>query len=261
VRTGTSLGAALMKLLDVLRTEVKKTTPTQKGDYKPLVFLLTDGQPTDKWRPAAEAVRKANNPKIANIYAIGCGPDVDTNILREITDIVLKLDDVTPESFKKFFVWLSASVQTASTKLGDGTAPVELPRLPDGLGVAPNDSEFDENEPRQLFIHARCQKNKKPYLMRFARRDYDGRYEAIAAHPLEVVEKGDGGLLPAINASMLDGCPDCPYCGNPHCGKCPCGAMFCSNPEQKGPIICPTCNAELSFGGRGEDFGINQSAG
>jgi len=70
---------------------LKKTTPTQKGDYKPLVFLLTDGQPTDKWKPAAEAVRRANNPKIANIYAIGCGPDVDTNILRQITDIVLKL--------------------------------------------------------------------------------------------------------------------------------------------------------------------------
>ena len=83
-----------MKLLDCLKNEVKKTTPTQKGDYKPLVFLLTDGQPTDKWKPAAEAVRKANNPKIANIYAIGCGPDVDTNILRQITDIVLQHDFV-----------------------------------------------------------------------------------------------------------------------------------------------------------------------
>src|SRR5439155_13586775 len=142
------------------------------------------------------------------------------------TDIVLKLDDVTPEAFKKFFVWLSASVQTASTKLGDGNAPVEMPRLPDGLEVAPNDSDFDEDEPRQVFLHARCQKNKKPFLMRFARRDYDGRYEAIAAHPLEVVEKGDSSLLPTIKASMLAGCPACPYCSNPHGGKRPCGALF-----------------------------------
>jgi len=262
VRTGTSLGAALMKLLDCLKNEVKKTTPTQKGDYKPLVFLLTDGQPTDRWQPAAEAVRKANNPKIANIYAIGCGPDVDTNILKQITDIVLKLDDVNPESFKKFFVWLSASVQTASTKLGDGNAPVEMPRLPDGMEVAPENSDFDEDEPRQVFLHARCQKNKKPYLMRFARQDdRGGRYEAIAAHPLEVVEKGDGSLLPTIKASMLDGCPACPYCGNPHGGKCPCGQLFCSSPNQRGPVICPSCNAELSFGGSGEDFDMSQSAG
>ena len=60
-----------------------------KGDYRPLVFLLTYGQPTDDYRPAATAIRAANNPKIANIYAIGCGPDVDTGMLREITDIVL----------------------------------------------------------------------------------------------------------------------------------------------------------------------------
>jgi uncharacterized protein YegL len=262
VRTGTSLGEALRLLLDCLQREVKKTTATQKGDYKPLVFLLTDGQPTDNWRPAADAIKRANNPKIANIYAIGCGPDVDTNLLRQITEIVLKLDDTTPETFKKFFIWLSASVQTASTKLGDGGgAPVEMPRLPDGMEVAPQDSHFDEDEPRQVFLHARCQKNKKPYLMRFARNREDGLYEAIAAHPLEVVEKGDSDLLPTIKASQLDGCPECPYCGNPHGGKCPCGTLFCSNPNQRGPVICPSCNAELSFGGPGGDFDISQSAG
>jgi len=107
------------------------------------VFLLTDGQPTDKWKPAAEAVRRANNPKIANIYAIGCGPDVDTNILRQITDIVLKLDDVTPEAFKKFFVWLSASVQTASNQAGRTATPRWKCRDCRTAGSSPADSDFD----------------------------------------------------------------------------------------------------------------------
>src|SRR5208337_2466650 len=49
VRTGTSLGAALRLLLACLNKDVIKTTPTTKGDYKPLVFMLTDGQPTDDW--------------------------------------------------------------------------------------------------------------------------------------------------------------------------------------------------------------------
>jgi uncharacterized protein YegL len=261
VRTGTSLGAALLLLLDCLRREVVRTTATTKGDYKPLVFLLTDGQPTDDWEPAAETVRRANNPKIANIYAIGCGPDVDTDVLRSVTDIVLSMPDMSPDAFKKFFVWLSASVQTASARLGDGDKPVEGPPLPPNLELAPDHSPFrDDDSPRQVFLQVRCSKQRKPYLMRFARRPYDGAYEAIAAHRLEVIEPGDADLLPPIRSSQLDGCPACPYCGNPAAGACPCGALFCNDPAKRGPITCPACNAELTAG-RGGPFDIKRSMG
>jgi uncharacterized protein YegL len=262
VRTGTSLGAALRLLLECLRRDVVKTTPTTKGDYRPLVFLLTDGQPTDDYRAAAAAVRSANNPKIANIYAVGCGPDVDTDVLREITDIVLSMRNTSPEAFRKFFVWLSASVQTASTRLGEaGGQPVEMPALPDGIEMAPEQSDFDPDEdPRQVFLHCRCQKTRKPYLLRFARRPYDGRYEAIAAHPLETIEKGDADLLPPINSAKLDGCAACPHCGNEHAGMCPCGVLFCVSPRQSGPVTCPACNSVL-HGGSGGDFDIKRSMG
>jgi uncharacterized protein YegL len=262
VRTGTSLGAALRLLLNQLNKEVVKTTPTTKGDYKPLVFLLTDGQPTDDWEPAAEALRKANNPRIANIYAIGCGPDVDTDVLRSITDIVLSMSTVTPEAFRKFFVWLSASVQSASTRLGEGgNKPIETPPLPSDLELAPEHSSFhDDDRPRQVFLHARCLKTKKPYLMRFALRPYDGHYEAIASHPLEALEKGDGDLLPPINSSLLDGCPSCAYCNNPAAGMCPCGMLFCLSPETRPPVVCPSCSTELSAG-RGGNFDISRSMG
>jgi uncharacterized protein YegL len=263
VRTGTSLGAALNLLMECLRRDIVKTTPTTKGDYRPLVFLLTDGQPTDDYRPAAAAIRAANNPKIANIYAIGCGPDVDTAVLREITDIVLSMPEATPEAFKKFFVWLSASVQTASTRLGEGAGnlPIEMPALPEGLELAPINSDFDPDaDPRQVFLHGRCQKTRKPYLMRFARRPHDGRYEAIAGHPLDAVEPGDGDLLPPINSALLDGCPSCPYCGNEHAGLCPCGVLFCVSPTQRGPVICPGCKSQLT-GAQGGDFDISRSMG
>jgi uncharacterized protein YegL len=263
IRTGTSLGAALRLLLDCLRREVVRTTETTKGDYKPLVFLLTDGQPTDQWEQAAETVRRANNPRIANIYAIGCGPDVDTDVLRSVTDIVLSMPDMSPESFKKFFVWLSASVQTASTRLGEGGGdrPVEAPPLPDELEMAPERSRFGEDDsPRQVFLQARCSKQRKPYLMRFARRPYDGAYEAIAAHVLEVIEPGDADLLPPISSSQLDGCPACPYCGNPAAGMCPCGALFCNDPQRRGPVTCPACDTQLTAG-RGGPFDIKRSMG
>jgi uncharacterized protein YegL len=263
VRTGSALGAALRLLLRCLQREIVKSTPTTKGDYKPLVFLLTDGQPTDDWEPAASAMRTANNPRIANIYAIGCGPDVDPDNLRQITDIVLMMNNLTPEAFRKFFVWLSASVQSASTRLQEGAQSgqqVSMPALPEGVEVAPTEPGHHDPTPRQVFLHARCSRSKRPYLMRFARREYDNRYEAIAGHPLEVLEAGDGDLLPPINSSLLDGCPSCPYCENPVAGMCPCGTLFCTSPDHKGPVICPGCNAQLFSGGPG-NFDIKRSQG
>src|ERR1044072_8042327 len=50
VRPGTALGSALWLLKERLEREVVKNTADIKGDYKPLVFLLTDGQPTDDER-------------------------------------------------------------------------------------------------------------------------------------------------------------------------------------------------------------------
>src|SRR5215213_1927147 len=45
----TSLGEALKLLSIKIDTEVAKTTTEQKGDWKPLVFIMTDGLPTDDW--------------------------------------------------------------------------------------------------------------------------------------------------------------------------------------------------------------------
>jgi uncharacterized protein YegL len=258
VRTGSALGAALTLLLQCMKKEVVRTTATTKGDYKPLVFLLTDGQPTDAWEPAADALRAANNPRIANIYAIGCGPDVDTDSLRRITDIVLMMSDLSPEGFKKFFVWLSASVQTASARLDAAGGPIDMPPLPDSIAVAPPSMGVKDELPRQVFLQARCQKTKKPYLMRFARQGR--RYEAISAHPLEVIEEDAGDYLPPISSSLLDGCPDCPYCNNEVAGKCPCGVIFCNDINPRGPVICPACNSELTAGDS-RSFKIRRSQG
>lgn len=68
---GASLGGALDLLVSCIDTEVVKTTRERKGDWRPLVFLFTDGQPTDDWRGAVKRLKTLNSPRIANIYAIG----------------------------------------------------------------------------------------------------------------------------------------------------------------------------------------------
>src|SRR5659263_626690 len=44
---GTSLGNALEFLMNDIDTSLQKTTLEQKGDWKPIIFLFTDGNPTD----------------------------------------------------------------------------------------------------------------------------------------------------------------------------------------------------------------------
>jgi len=264
VRPGTALGGALRLLMQCLRSDVVKTTETTKGDYNPLVFLLTDGQPTDEWETAADTIQAQQNPKIANIYAIGCGPDVDVGVLYVITDNVFMMNDLSPEAFGKLFVWLSASVQTASRRLelDQGTPTIDLRAAPtDILEVAPRFMGRRDQMPRQVFLHARCSETKQPYLMRFALRPHDRRYDVVAAHPLEVLEDGDADLLPPINSSLLNGCPSCPYCGAPGAGMCPCGALFCISPETQGPVTCPSCGAQLAVGGDVGSFEVKRSQG
>jgi uncharacterized protein YegL len=265
VRPGTALGAALWLLKDRIGREVVKNAEGVKGDYKPLIFLLTDGQPTDDWKDAADSI-KQNVSKLANIIAIGCGPDVDIQSLYHITNSVLLMPDLTQESIRKFFVWLSSSVQAASVRVDGGgsdnnpfglTAPP-----PDSLEVANQEMHgpTDGGMPRQVFLHGLCSQTRRPYLMRYVRREYEERYDAVAAHPLESLDEADAGFLPPINSSLLLGCPACPYCEHKHTGVCPCGALFCA-PDNTSPIVCPRCDAMLGGTTGRSEFEISRSDG
>ncbi len=246
IRPGTAQGAALRLLIDSLHRDVRKTAEGIKGDYKPLVFLLTDGQPTDNWEDVADTLKQAG---LANVYAIGCGPDVDTEILYRVTDQVLLIPKLTAEAIRKFFVWLSASVQTVSTR-ADATTAGGLLNLPvpplDVMETAQRSNAPRDNKPRQVFLHAFCSKSTKPYLMRFAKRAYEDLYDAVASHPLEALEEGDANALPQIKSSLLCGIPDCPYCENPSAVVCPtCSGIFCKAREQVNEVTCPKCGTYL----------------
>lgn len=115
VATGTtSLGDALSLLAQKIDQEVHKTTAEVKGDWKPLVFLMTDGSPTDDWNKGLANLKAVKMPMIV---ACAAGHAADTSILKQITEIVVSLDTADANTIKAFFKWVSASVSTGSQKV------------------------------------------------------------------------------------------------------------------------------------------------
>src|SRR5262249_49119334 len=98
----TALGEALRLLEQCIDREVRKGTPTQKGDWKPLIFLMPDGQPTDTWETAADSIR---HKRPGNFIACAAGPAADASILKRITETVVELKSLQPEQLRAFFKW------------------------------------------------------------------------------------------------------------------------------------------------------------
>lgn len=101
----TALGEALTLLAQKTDTEVTKTTLEQKGDWKPLVFLMTDGEPTDSLQKGLDELKKR---KFGMIVACAAGQGANTNTLKQITEIVVQLDTADSATIKAFFKWVSA---------------------------------------------------------------------------------------------------------------------------------------------------------
>ncbi|MGK7924662.1 MAG: VWA domain-containing protein [Spirulina sp.] len=132
----TSMGAALNLLEQCMDREVRKSTDTQKGDWKPLIFLMTDGMPTDRWENAADRIKQK---RPGNIIACAAGSNADEQTLKRITEIVVKLNNVRPDTLKAFFQWVSSSIKTTSQSVVQvmADAPINLPPPPPQIAIVP----------------------------------------------------------------------------------------------------------------------------
>lgn len=132
----TALGEALKLVANRIDHEVAKTTTEQKGDWKPLVFIMTDGIPTDDWLPGLNEFKQR---KTAFTVACAAGAGADTSILKQITENVVSLDTTDSASIGKFFQWVTASIGVTSTKVEDGGKEIqgikELPPPPSELNI------------------------------------------------------------------------------------------------------------------------------
>lgn len=124
----TALGEALSLLSTKMDTEVTKTTMEVKGDWKPLVFIMTDGEPTDDLNKGLAEFKKR---KFGIVVACAAGQGANVNTLKQITENVVQLDTTDSATIKSFFKWVSASVSTGSMKVEDcGKEVSDMSELP-----------------------------------------------------------------------------------------------------------------------------------
>jgi uncharacterized protein YegL len=132
----TALGAALGLLARTSDTDVKKSTAEQKGDWRPVIFLMTDGEPTDDWRNGLAEFKKR---KFGIVVACAAGQGANTTVLKEITESVVQLDTTDSATIRAFFKWVSASVSSSSRSVESAGKELggltELPPPPPEVNV------------------------------------------------------------------------------------------------------------------------------
>jgi uncharacterized protein YegL len=129
----TFLGAALELLVDRVDRHVMRTTPDRKGDWRPLLFVMTDGTPSDMqaYRDAIVEVKRRN---FGNIVVCAAGPKARIDVLEELSGVIVHLETTDSSSFASFFKWVSASVSIGSSSAGV-IEPTVLPPPPPEVQV------------------------------------------------------------------------------------------------------------------------------
>ena len=276
IGSGTSLGKGLGHLMHELRSNIIKTSYEVKGDWKPIVFLFTDGVPTDDCKKAIEEW-KHSWKNAANLVAISFGNDVDTSILGALTDNVLNFENTNIQSYKEFFKWVTDSIRTSSISVESNSSGFELVKIESDTLSKIDLKKVDRGrqwvDDNFVVLNGKCQNTKSPYLMkyrktlsptRYADMELTARtYRLVGAYQVDnsYFELADtSNTNNSVNTGELVGGPNCPCCGNQVAfAVCSCGKIHCIGEEELS--LCPWCGNQGVYGNGGAGFDVNRTQG
>lgn len=125
----TPMGAAVNQAIDMVHERKQIYRANGIAYYRPWIFLITDGAPTDEWRSAAQRVIEGETTKAFSFFAVGVA-GANMEILKQMSKrepLMLK-----GLRFRDLFQWLSNSQQSVSRSTPGDEVPLQNPTTPDG---------------------------------------------------------------------------------------------------------------------------------
>lgn len=271
---GTSLGSALEELMNNIDKNIKQTSYDQKGDWEPIVYLFTDGKPTDNFDQAINRWHSSYAKK-TTVIAIGMGKEVDFSILNQITDKVLIYEKTNKNDFTELIRWVTASISVQSKSVDNAQKNESLLAIQNKgpLSLAKKKKLENIDDTCATFV-GRCRKNKRPYIMRYDKeteeissKDFNfeiSKFQLTGCYPIDenyFLWTDNSASITQVNTNDLVGSPGCPHCGGITAfAVCSCGNFLCLDKSDN--VICPWCEQSIQFGhGDGSGFNVLRGRG
>lgn len=121
-------GQALEYLCDQVDKDLIKNNGDEKGDWRPLLFILTRGVPADKQK-YHNVISLVKNKNFATIVACSAGSTKSESELKLLTEHIVHLETADKNTLSSFFNWVSSSIGVGNLSSSSNSS-VNLPPPP-----------------------------------------------------------------------------------------------------------------------------------
>lgn len=125
----TPMGSAIEKAIQLVND--RKTVYRQNGIsyYRPWIFMISDGEPTDNWQRSVELVRNGEHAKAFAFFAVG----VEGADFKKLSQLSIRQPlRLNGLRFQEMFMWLSSSLGYVSRSATSDEIKLTNPVTPDG---------------------------------------------------------------------------------------------------------------------------------